>query len=199
MVIGIGCFDWMFSLQVKTDSKLHQVLPQQVAYALMKIFKEELERLQQQDIITPLQIDEMAEWCNSLVLVPKHNGKVRTCLEPARLNQLLIRLVHRGPTLIDIFPNLNNVKYLSFIDVSSGYHNLKLDERSSYLSAFMCQFGRYRYKRSPFGAAPIVAMSQCKIEEILKNVPNVFDIVGYDTEGKIMMKCCDRFYKYGNR
>ena len=36
----------------------------------------------------------------------------------------------RGPTLNDILPELNNAKYLSLIDVSSGYHNLKLDERS---------------------------------------------------------------------
>ena len=54
----------------------------------------------------------------------KPNGKARLCLELVRLNQALIRPVHRGPTLNDIFPKLINVKYLSLIDVSSGYHNL---------------------------------------------------------------------------
>ena len=29
------------------------------------------------DITTPLGVDEMAEWCNRFVLVPKANGKVR--------------------------------------------------------------------------------------------------------------------------
>ena len=53
----------------------------------------------------------------------------------------------------DIFPKLNNTKHLPHIDASSGYHNLKLDERSSYLTTFSCQFGRYIYKRFPFGAA----------------------------------------------
>ena len=56
------------------------------------------------DIITPLGVDEMAEWCNSFVLVPKANGKVRLCLDPARLNEVLIRPFHRGPTLNDILP-----------------------------------------------------------------------------------------------
>ena len=32
--------------------------------------------------------------------------------------------VHRGPRLSDIFPKLNNVKYLSLTDASSWYHNL---------------------------------------------------------------------------
>ena len=52
--------------------------------------------------IVPLGMDETLEWCNSFVLVPKVNGKVRLCLDPARLNKSLIRPVHRGPTLNDI-------------------------------------------------------------------------------------------------
>ena len=78
-------------------------------------------------IITPLGVDKMAEWCHSFVLVPKANGNIRLCLDPAQLNQALIRPVCRGPTLNDILPKLNNVKYMSIIDASSGHHNLKLD------------------------------------------------------------------------
>ena len=92
------------------------------------------------DIITPLGIDETMEWCNTFGLVYKANGKVRLCLDPARLNQALIRPVHWGPTLNDILPKLNNVQYMSIIDASSGYHNLKLDKQSSYLTTFSCPF-----------------------------------------------------------
>ena len=96
------------------------------------------------DIITQLGVDEMAEWCNSFVLVLKANGKVRLCLDPAQLNQALIRPIHRGPTLNDILPKLNNVKFMSIIHASSEYHHLKLDKKSLYLAMFMWQFGRYR-------------------------------------------------------
>ena len=106
---GIGCFDGTFTLQVKPDSKTQQVSPKHIAYALQKLFKEEFERLQQQDIMTPLSVHEMAEWCNSFILIPKPNDKVRLCLEPPRLNQALIRLVHRGSTLNEIFPKLNKM------------------------------------------------------------------------------------------
>ena len=99
-------------------------------------FKEELERLQKQYIIAPLGIDETSEWCKSFVLVAKANGKVRLCLDPAQLNQALIRPIHRGPSLNDILPKLNNATYLSLIDASSGYHNLRLDNKSSYFT--MC-------------------------------------------------------------
>ena len=80
---GIGCFKGTFSLQLKPDSKPYQAPPRCVVYLLQKLFKEELECLQKMDIITPLGVDEMVEWCNSFVLVPKANGKVRLCLDPA--------------------------------------------------------------------------------------------------------------------
>ena len=89
---------------------------------------------------------------------------------------MLIRLVHRGPTLNDILPKMYKAKYLSLIDVSYGYQNLKLYERSSYLPMFPCQFGRYRHKRLLLGATPAGDMFQRKIDEIFKELPNVFGI-----------------------
>ena len=127
-----------------------------------------VEKATKQDIIAPLGVDETAQWCNSFVLVPKANGKVRLCLDPVWLNQALIRQVHRGPTFNDILSKLNNVKYLSLIDASSGYHNLKLDKRSSHLTMFACQFGMYRYKWFPFGAIQAGDMFQRTIDEIFK-------------------------------
>ena len=165
MFNSIGCFKGTFSLQLKPDSKPYQVPPRQVAYALQKLFKEEIEHLQELDIIVPLGIDEMAEWCNSFVLVPKANAKVWLCLDPVWLNQALIRLIHRVPTLNDILPKLNNVQYMSIINASLGYHNLKLDKQSSYLTTFACLFGRYRYKHLPSRAVLAGDMFQCKIDK----------------------------------
>ena len=125
---GIGCFKGTFSLQLKPDSKPYQVPPRHVAFVLQKLFKEVSDHLQKLDIITPLGVDETVEWCNSFVLVPKANGEVRLCLDLVQLYQALIRPVHRGPVLNDILPKLNNVQYLSIIDASLGYLNLKLDE-----------------------------------------------------------------------
>ena len=40
---NIGCFEGTFSLQLKPNSKAYQAPPRHVAYALQKLFKEELE------------------------------------------------------------------------------------------------------------------------------------------------------------
>ena len=89
----------------------------------------------------------------------------------------------------NILPKLNNAQYLCLIDASSGYHNLMLDEKSC-LTTFACQFGRYRYKTLPFGAAPAGDMFQRHMDEIFKDLPNVFGtaddilVVGYKGDGK---------------
>ena len=115
---GIGCFEGTFSLQLKPDSKPYQAPPRCVAYALQKMFNDELDWLQKLDIITLLGVDKTAEWCNSFVLVLKSNGKVRLCLAPVQLNQALIKPIHRSLTLNNILPKLNNVQYMSITDVS---------------------------------------------------------------------------------
>ena len=137
------------------------------------------------------------------MLVIKANGKVRLCLDLVRLNQALIRPILRGSMLNDILPKLKNVQYLSIIHVCSGYHNLKLDEKSSYITTFACPFGWYWYKCLPFGAAPVGNMFQCKIDEFFSDMPNVFGIaddilvIGYDEDGadhdtavhKVLQQC----------
>ena len=105
--------------------------------------------------------------------------------------------------LNDILPRLNNVKYMSIIDASLGYYNLKLDKKSLYLTTFACPFGQYWYKQLPFGAAPVGDMFQYKIDEMFSDVPNVFGIaddiliIGYDKNGadqdaaihKVLQRC----------
>ena len=175
---GIGCL----------DSKPYQAPPWHVAYVLQKLFKEELEWLQEMDIIAPLGVDQMAEWCNSFALVPKANGKMWLCLDPAWLNQALIRPIHRGPTLNDILPRHSNMPCMSIINASLGSNNLKLDEQLSYLTTFACPFGRYQYKWLPFRAVLVGDMFQCKINEIFNDMPNVYGIaddilvIGYDKD-----------------
>ena len=180
-LLVLGASKAHFSLQLKPDSKPFQVPPRHVAYALQKPFKEELEWLQELDIIAPLGVDEMAEWCNSFVVVPKANGKVWLCLDPVQLNQVLIRPIHRGPTLNDILSKLNNVQYMSIIDASLGIHNLKLDNHII-LNHICLPIWQIQIQ------LPAGNMLQHKIDEIFNDIPNVFGIVddilviGYDKD-----------------
>ena len=87
-------FEGTFKLGVKEGSHPYQTPPRRMAYALQQPLKGELNRLQEGQIIVPLHVDETSDWCNSLILVPKANGKVQLCLGLARLNMVVITLVH---------------------------------------------------------------------------------------------------------
>ena len=98
--------------------------------------------------------------------------------------------MHRGPTLDDILLKVNDAQYLSLIDASSGYHNQMVNEKPSYLTTSVCQFGTYRYKRLMFGAAPAGDKFHRKIYKLFKDLPKVFRIaddilvVGYKADGR---------------
>ena len=64
-----GCFEGTFKLQVQKGSCPFQTPPRRVAYALQEPLWKELERLQRQQVIIPLDADETSEWCNSFVLL----------------------------------------------------------------------------------------------------------------------------------
>ena len=53
-LMALGALKAHFLWQLKPDNKLYQAPPRHMAYALQKPFQEELERLQKQDIIAPL-------------------------------------------------------------------------------------------------------------------------------------------------
>ena len=71
-----------------------------------------------------------------------------------------------------------------------GYHELKLDQRFSYLTMFTCQFGSYRFPRLPFRLEPVGNMLQQNIDKIFKDMLTVFGtaddifIAGYDADGR---------------
>ena len=83
--MALGALKAHSHYSLNPNSRLYQVPPRHVACALQKLFKDELDRLQQLDIITPLGVDKMSECCYSFMLVPKANGKVMLCLDPAWL------------------------------------------------------------------------------------------------------------------
>ena len=79
-------------------------------------------------MIVPPDVDRTTEWCKNFVWA---------------LGQITDQPVHGDPMLNDILPRLAGMNYLMLIDTISGYHNLKLSDKSSYLTKFSCPFGRY--------------------------------------------------------
>ena len=80
---------------------------------------------------------------------------------------------------------LHGAKVFSLLDVRSGFWQVKLDEPSSYLTTFNTPFGRYRWKRLPFGICSAPEIFQRKMHQLIEGLSGVeivaddFVIVGF--------------------
>ena len=104
------------------------------------------------------------------MLVLKATSKVRLCLEPVRFDKVLFRPVHKGLKLNDILQGLIDMKYLTLINMSSGYHNLyhnlKLDKKPSYLTTLSCPLWQVSIQSLPIGTASAGDMFPRKKKQI---------------------------------
>jgi transposase InsO family protein len=112
-----------------------------------------------------------------MAVVHKRDGKLRICIDPQPLNAALKREHYRLPVLDDVLPKLKDAKVFSKLDVREAYWHVRLDDSSSRLTTMITPFGRYMWKRLPFGLKVSSEIFQRKIDEALGNLKGVFNIV----------------------
>ena len=148
-----------------------QHAPRRIAVALRPKLKEALEDLVAQDVIAP--VTTPTEWISSIVAVPKKNGKLRICLDPKDLNHAIQRENYPLPTIEDIATRLPGAKVFTILDVRNGFWHVSLDEESTYLTTFQTPFGRYRWKRMPFGISSAPEVFQRKMHEFIEGLTGI--------------------------
>ena len=147
--------------------------------------KATLDDLERKDIIT--KVEEPVDWVSNLVIVEKPNNTLRLCLEPPYLNQAIERENFKPPSFETISNTLNGCKVFSVVDMSKSYWHQKLTEKSSFLCSFDSPFGRYRFKRMPFGISCASEVAQKIVEKHFGDISGalpVFDdiIIGGKNE-----------------
>jgi hypothetical protein len=81
------------------------------------------------------------------------------------------------PTVEQLFGKIGNAKYFCSLDAASGFYQIPLSERSSYLCTMLAtqkgRFRRFRFLRLPFGlvSAPEVYLQQ--MSELFRDLQGV--------------------------
>ena len=148
---GVGKLAGEYHIRINSSIDPVQHAPRRVPVALRAKVKEALEDLEKQEIVTP--VTSPTAWISSMVTVPKKNDKLRICLDPRDLNRAIQREHYPLPTIEDIATRLHGAKVFTKQDVRNGFWHVALDESSSYLTTFNTPFGRYRWRRLPFGVS----------------------------------------------
>ena len=140
--------------------------PRRTPIALKDKIKAELDKMVEQQVIR--RIEEPTEWISWLTCVTKKDGSIRVCLDPQHLNRALIRPHHQVPTLEDLNHKFAGAKFFSKLDAKAGYWSIKLDEASQKLTTFQTPFGRYCFRRLPFGLCVSQDIFQLEMDRILE-------------------------------
>ncbi len=148
-----------------------QHAPRCVQVALRGKLRESLDEMVQEQILVP--VTEPTPWISSMVIVTKKNGKLRICLDPKDLNKAIQREHYPLPTIEDVATRLHGAKVFTILDVRAGFWHICLDEESSRLTTFNTPYGRYRWKRMPFGISCAPEVFQRKMHELIEGLMGI--------------------------
>ena len=135
---------------------------------------EKLHEMEENGYIT--RVREPTEWVSSMV-VSLRNNKVRICIDPKDLNKAIKREHHPMKTIDDVTTDISGARVFSVLDAKSGFLQIKMDDKSSFLTTFNSPIGRMRWLRLPFGIKSAPEIYQRIMDEMLAGVEGAFAII----------------------
>ena len=159
----------------------------------------ELEILEKASVI----VRSVSPWASPIVVVPKRTApgkppKQRLCVDYRALNNLLppvkkafskakeVLTLVPLPKIDEIYARLKGSNIYSTFDMRSGYYHMVLSKKSRPQSAFVSSFGKWEFKRCPFGLALAPAYFQRLVNEVLLGLTFAFgyldDILVYSPD-----------------
>ena len=169
---GLGKMAGEYTIQLKEGAQPFCLTsPRRIPIPLQKKVKSQLESMVQLGVIEP--IDEPTDWCSPIVVVPKSNGDVRVCVDLTRLNKHVKREIYQMPKVEETLGSIAKGSIYSKLDANSGFHQVSLNKESMKLTTFITPFGRYMFKRMPYGISSAPEYFQKRMDQELAGLEGV--------------------------
>jgi hypothetical protein len=184
---GLGVMPETFRIELAEDTKpLRLFTPRSIPAGLRDKAKAELDSMLDQGVIQV--VERPTEWCSGLTIAPKANGKIRMCVDLTMLNKGVAREIYPLPRVNEMLASLAEGNIFSKLDANSGFWQVKLDPESQPLTTFITPWGRFCFRRMPFGITSAPEFFQRSMEKILHGLPGVIclmdDVLVYGVNEK---------------
>lgn len=130
-----------------------------VSPAVQKEMFSELDRMIALGVIE----ESASPWNSPIVMVRKHCGKARLCLDSRAINNVTVKDAYPLPIIDGILSRLGETFFISSIDLKDAFWQIELDPESREKTAFTVP-GRplYQFARMPFGLCN-AAQTMCRL------------------------------------
>jgi len=132
--------------------------------AMQAIINKEVDEMLEQGVIEPSH----SPWSSPIVIVKKKDGKFRFCIDFRRVNDVTHKDAYPLPQITATLDKLREARYLSTLDLKSGYWQVPLAPKSRPITAFTIPGkGLYQFTVMPFGLHSAPATFQRLLDTVL--------------------------------
>jgi transposase InsO family protein len=151
------------SITLIPGSQPHNSPPFRYAPARRQIVEQNLKEMTEQGIIIPSN----SPWASPVVLAPKKDGTLRFCIDYRKLNAMTVRDAYPIPRIDDTLDSLQEAKFVSTLDLRSGYWQVEMDKSSREKTAFVTHKGLFEFNVMPYGLTNAPATFQRLMDIVL--------------------------------
>jgi hypothetical protein len=127
-------------------------------------------------LITP----SVSPFASPVLLVQKKDGIWRFCADYRKLNDMTIKNRFPMPVVEEILDGLAETDFFLSLDMTSGYHQVRMGVSEEFKTAFKTHQGHYQFRVMPFGLTNAPTTFQCAMNLVLAPFLRKFVMVFID-------------------
>ncbi|KAG1934059.1 retrotransposable element [Pimephales promelas] len=112
--------------------------------------------------------------------VKKKDGSLRPCIDYRGLNAITVKNRYPLPLMSSAFEILQGAQFFTKLDLRNAYHLIRVKEGDEWKTAFNTPLGHFEYRVLPFGLVNAPAVFQALINDVLRDMLNLFVFVYLD-------------------
>ena len=154
--------------------------PTQRLYNLSPPEKKAMEQYISESLASGLIRPSTSAMAAGFFFVGKKDGGLRPCIDYRQLNDITIKNRYPLPLMSSAFEPLAHAVIFTKLDLRNAYHLVRVRAGDEWKTAFNTPLGHFEYLVMPFGLTNGPAVFQTLINDVLRDMINVFAVVYLD-------------------